>query len=626
MGFARLVSLGLVHFLVAVPSHAREDSASGRHEQTDRPVFADAVASELIQMNVEVGEMSKQTLAKDSGIQLAVIDKPSALSELSGGKVDVTPYECPQSQALQSTTDNAGVTKLQRLNVNSGEYIDVLVIPNNWTDPGFQSINSCAISPIDSIIHCSMEINNRGSFLVRIDMTQVAFVAKMPPWCYAATFDKDGNYWMYKSGGLSVIKDVASMPSYSSYSYLSGNAPAMVSVQDLGADLTVLYGDLDKSGNEGTYLLSVNTGRLQIVKVSTDRYEQFSLTNASGLPKQDIVWGSAWNFNNSIFFAGDSGLGVFRLDEFDIQNGSASFVLMGPAQVTNWNDGFSCIGKGTPWQLDDVVSYDCKGARVLQATTTNMTVPTTNASRAYFQYLDIPTGTYQLYYEVHKNWTDPPFNSINSCAINPMDSIIHCTMEIDDIGSFLVRIDETQVGFVAKVPGWMYAGVFDTDGTYYMYGNVGLSAIPKVVGMPAFPSYKQLGNGPAYTGPYALDMGGDMVVLKADWEGTGTHTYLLSVDNGMLLVARVTEGHASKHWKMVGTDLPRTTQTWGSAWSFKTKTYFAPDSGEAVYELMSIKLESGVAQFKEVGKSQATSWSDGLSCMCDISPFTAVDQ
>jgi len=631
IGFVRLIPLWPVHVLTAVPSHAMGDCFAGGCDQASCAAIAQASASELIQREVEVRQIHEQILTTGSGIQHAVA-RPPALSELDGGKVNVTPYECSQPEALQSTTGDDEVTKIQKLNVTTGEYTDVLTVPNGWTDPEFRSINSCAISPVDGIIHCSMEIDNRGSFLVRIDMTQVAFVAKMPPWCYAATFDKDGNYWMSKSGALSVIKDVASMPSYSSYSYLSGGEPALVSIPDLGADMVVMYGDLEKSGNEGTYLLSLKQEKLQVVKVSTEPYEKFSLTNTSGLPGQGVVWGSAWNFQNSIFFSGDNGVGVFRLDSFDAQNGAASFVLMGPAQHTDWNDGLSCVGKGTPWE-PDVVSYDCKDDWALQAITTNMSVPTTDASRTYFKHLDVSTGTYQLFYEVHKNWTDPPFNSINSCAVNPVDNVIHCTMEIDNKGSFLVRIDKTQVGFVAKVPGWMYSGVFDTDGTYYMYGNGGLSYMKQVAGMPAFSSYSQLGNVQAYNGPYKLakggdilTMGADMVVLRADWEGTGFKTYLLSVESNTLSVVQASDGDPFAQWTLVANGLPGEISTWGSAWNFKNQTFFHPDSGEDIYELMveSVELESGTAQFKKAGKSEDTGWNDGFSCICDPSPFKVV--
>jgi hypothetical protein len=622
--------IGLAHIIATVLSHTTEDCDTRGLDQANCPVAASVAASELLQMEVQAKEMRKEIVTVDYRVQHVAM-------KLSGnGQVTMKPYECQQSEALQSTTDDAGITKIQKLNVHTGEYIDILVVPTDWTEPEFRSINSCAISPVDGIIHCSMEINGKGSFLVRIDMTQVAFVAKLPGWRYAATFDKFGNYWMYGNTGLSVIKDVASKPSYSSWSYLSGNAPGAVSMT-LGADLVVLYGGVYNSNlgqkeleyPAGAYLLSLYKSTLFVVNVTTDDYTRWTLPFTTGLPKTAVTWGSAWNFNNSIFFSSDTGEGVYRLDDssLDIKNGSASFMFMGPAQTTDWNDGFSCVGKGTPWE-PNMIPYDCKGERALQATTTNMTVPTTPASKTYFEYLDISTGKYQLYYEVQKNWTDPPFNSINSCAINPIDNVIHCTMEIDDRGSFLVRIDETKVGFVTKVPGWMYAGVFDSDGTYYMYGNVGLSWIANVSKIQAYTSYDHLGSQQLYNGPHKLkNMGADMAVLRADWEGTGMKPYLLSVEGDALYVIQPSEDNPPAQWKLVGSGLPEMTQTWGSAWNFQSKVYFAPDTGEGVYELMTenIELENGTAQFEKAGKSQSTGWNDGFSCICEISPFTTAD-
>jgi len=310
-----------------------------------------------------------------------------------------------------------------------------------------------------------------------------------------------------------------------------------------------------------------------------------------------------------------------------IENGSAAFIYMGPAQQTDWNDGLSCVGKGTPWE-PDVVPENCDGGKALQSTTTNLTVPTTNASKTYLQYLDIPTGTYQLYYEVDKSWTDPPFNSINSCAINPIDNIIYCTMEIDGRGSFLVRIDSTKVGYVAKVPGWMYSGVFDLTGTYYIAGNDGLSSITKVARMPAYTSYLQLGGVQVFSDIQQVEgMGADMAALKANLEGTGPKTYLLSVENNMLSVVRPIEGSKNKKWLLVGKGLPQMTQVWGSAWNFRGKVYFAPDSGAGVYQLLTqtIDLEKGTAKFTKAGKSQTTTWNDGFSCINEISPFETAD-
>jgi len=574
-------------------------------------------------------------MVADSRAQQTVI-KPPALLESGGslhvqdsnsGEVEVKPFKCIRSTAMQSTTDEAGVTKLQRLKVKSGKYKDILTIPGNWTDPPFRSINACAISPKDEIIYCSMEINGKGSFLVRIDMRQVAFVAKLPGWRYAAAFDEDGKYWMYGETGLSVIKDVASKPSYSSWSYLSGNAPDVVSMT-LGADLAVVQGDLDKTGGEGTYLLSLYKSTLYVVKVSGGLYRYWALAKTSGLPPSAVTWGTAWNYKSSIFFSADTGEGVYRLDDgsLNIENGSASFIYMGPAQETDWNDGFSCLGKGTPWE-PDMLPDSCDGGKALQATTTNLTVPTTPASKTYLQYLDIKTGTYQLYYEVDKNWTDPPFNSINSCAINPLDNIVYCTMEIDGRGSFLVRIDSAKVGYVAKVPGWMYAGVFDAGGNYYLFGNSGLSFITKVTGMPAYTSYNHLGGGQVYNGPHKVEgMGADMAVFNANLEGKGKKTYLLSVENSMLSVVRP-DSSPPESWKLVGEGLPSMTQTWGSAWNFRKRIYFAPDSGAGVYELdtKSINLQKGTAKFRKAGKSQTTTWNDGFSCIQDISPFETTE-
>mmetsp|Transcript_114911 Transcript_114911/g.223228 ORF Transcript_114911/g.223228 Transcript_114911/m.223228 type:complete len:853 (+) Transcript_114911:123-2681(+) len=546
----------------------------------------------------------------------------------------VSKWECDLKNALpfQSTTTESGITRIESLNIGTGKYKEVLEIPKSWTVPAFRSINSCAINPRDGILHCSMEINNKGSFLVRIDKTQVAFVTKLPGWRYAATFDDHGNYYIYGNSGLSVIAKVTEMPSFDDLHELRPHEEFTWPKDfPMGADLVPLTKDLENNGIH-TYLLSVQDTNLHVVRVSTTPWKHWELhCEGKGLEPRPLTWGSAWSFGGKYYFAPDSGEGVHELDIESIKlvdggTGRVKLNWVSPAQVTDWNDGFNCFSGHDPFDPDYMKEWDCsKQPRALQVTTTHLTVPTTPKSKSYVEYLNIEEGKYELLFEIQKSWTDPPFNCINSCSISPKDNIIHCTMEIDNRGSFLVRIDDTKVGYVAKVPGWQYAGIFDSKGNYYMYGNSGISVMNFVNILPTKKSYLELGHEQHYNGPHSMQMGADLAVLEtAELEGK-SETYLLAVESSHLHIARVTE-LPLKQWKLWGYGLPQSESaiTWGSAWNFDGGIFFAPDSAEGVFQLLTntIDLQQKNARFVKVGNSQKTNWNDGFSCSQNISPFS----
>jgi hypothetical protein len=545
--------------------------------------------------------------------------------------VKVAKWECgSEAQPLQSTTTDSGITRIESLHIGTGTYELVMEIPKTRTVPAFRSINSCAINPKDEILHCSMEINNKGSFLVRIDSTQVAFVTKLPGWRYSAVFDADGNYYIYGNSGLSMIPKVTDEPSYSDLDELQAKSPhskfTPPKAFEMGADLVVLRKDLEGTGVQ-TYLLSLQNSDLHIVQVSTSPWKHWTLPCA-GVPQYPLTWGSAWNFAGKYYFAPDTGEGVHELYIKSIDLKSQAQVQLkrvSDAQKTDWNDGFNCKQGNDPFDPNHIKQWDCtKQPRALQVTTTHLTVPTNANSKSNIEFLNIEEGKYEMLFEVKKSWTDPPFNCINSCAINPKDDVIHCTMEIDNRGSFLVRIDDSQVGYVAKVPGWQYAGIFDSKGNYYMYGNSGVSVVTGVADMPTKQSYLELSNSQQYSGPHSTQLGADLTVLEMDLEGTGKEeTYLLALQSSNLHVLRVSTS-PYKNWVIQGKGLPETATTWGSAWNFDGGIFFAPDSAEGVFQLLTktVSLTQKVATFVKVGKSQETSWNDGFSCSKNIAPFT----
>jgi len=275
--------------------------------------------------------------------------------DLPDGQVFIKKFDCDKSKTLafQSTTSELGVTNIETLDISTGAYSLLFNLQTNLTTPPFRSINSCAINPKDSLLHCSMEINGKGSFLVRINDGQVGYVAKLPGWRYAATFDDEGTYYMYGNTGMSNISKVHEYPTWLSWYYLDGK-PTIFSQPvflQLGGDLAVLEKDLEGKGSTSKYLTSVTGSSLEMARVFPPPYESWILPT-TGLNESAVVWGTAWNFKSGIFFSADTGEGVYKLNVSSIDLSGkkpASFDRVGNAQSIAWNDGFSCMNTYGPF-------------------------------------------------------------------------------------------------------------------------------------------------------------------------------------------------------------------------------------------------------------------------------------
>jgi len=256
----------------------------------------------------------------------------------------VEPWDCGAvSLAWQSQTTDAGETSIQRLNITTGEYELVFNIPTSRTKPEFRSINSCAINPQDDILYCSMQINNAGSFLVRLDSQQVGFVSKLPEWQYSATFDQDGNYYCNGEKSWSVLKNAHKMTAYASLYLLRGTPYEENFVSsNIGADLATFVEDLEQTGTPQTYIMAVQDTVVTLIRVNPLPYVTKKL-KPDGLPS-GRTWAAAWTFKSTIFFADEEGGGTYQFDMASINTveNTGSFKAAGKSAKLTWNDGFSC--------------------------------------------------------------------------------------------------------------------------------------------------------------------------------------------------------------------------------------------------------------------------------------------
>jgi len=306
----------------------------------------------------------------------------------------ISPWGCTDvSPAWQSQTkdqsDGSKVTTIERLNINNGEYEMVFTLPPDRTDPPFRNINSCAINPKDDILYCSMQINNKGSFLVRIDSTgsTVAFVAKLPQWQYAGIFDKEGNYYCGGDRSWSALTGVTAKPSLASLNSLRGQRQYTCRAStcigedfmedfnnaNIGADFATFTEDLEGTGNPQTYIVAAQDSTVTLIRVNPTPYKVTKLTSLTGLPSGK-TWASAWSFKSTIFFAAEDGTGIVQLEmsSIHLNNKSCSFSEAGKSAALEWNDGFACpdaTGGIIPTQPPVVTPWTTKPTTPKPATT-----------------------------------------------------------------------------------------------------------------------------------------------------------------------------------------------------------------------------------------------------------------
>jgi len=268
------------------------------------------------------------------------------IQEKSSSDIAIKPWGCGRvSSAWQSQTDDAGETSIQRLDIETGDYDLVFKIPTKNTDPPFRNINSCAINPQNEILYCSIQINDKGCFLVAIDQTTtIGFVHKLPGWQYSGVFDKDGNYYCNGENSWSVVPKVQDMSIVSSWSELTAPEPEKKSAPsgNIGADAVTFVEDLQGTGSPQTYVMAVEGQTVTLIEVSNKKYPITTL-KAESLPAGK-VWAAAWTFKSTLFIAAEDGSGSYQVDmsSFNLEEKTCAFKASGKSAKLEWNDGFSC--------------------------------------------------------------------------------------------------------------------------------------------------------------------------------------------------------------------------------------------------------------------------------------------
>jgi len=262
--------------------------------------------------------------------------------------VDIHPWKFGSIGAPLQAINEDGKSYISSLDIPTGEYMKIFEIKRDWTKPKFDRINACSINPVDSIIYCIMQVQ-RSNLVVRIDMEKVAFVAQVR-WSWAAAFDSAGTFYYGNSDGLFAIANIASLDGKGSpYGGVPKYNTAIVK-GFMGNDVAVIDADLEGRGKK-TYAIGALNEKVAIARLSGGESKRWILST-KGMPSDEDGFGAAWNFKSELYFASNSGKGVYHLDlgSINLEKQEVSFVKAGESMETTSNDGLGCPKGRSPFE------------------------------------------------------------------------------------------------------------------------------------------------------------------------------------------------------------------------------------------------------------------------------------
>jgi len=255
--------------------------------------------------------------------------------------------------------------------------------------------------------------------------------------------------------------------------------------------------------------------------------------------------------------------------------------------------------------------------------------------------LNVSTGVYLEFFQVPFDKVPGNYENIGGCGINPLDSIIYCSMFAG--GSYVVRLDRMSgdVEFVARLP-WFKpynSGDFAPNGIFFVgtwYGEfLAVKDLNLAKGCPA--SNKNCEDiidlqQRQRQKPEKFGHAADCIAVTANLEGNGWETYLFVMYTKYLYIAKydnVTDTFP-RSWKMK-VNPGRGDFIFGAGWNFQNQLFYSVNSGAGVFQ---IPLENWttttLTQSEDptfelnltlIGESEAQGSNDGLACMSDPNPW-----
>jgi hypothetical protein len=282
------------------------------------------------------------------------------MQNATGKVTNIEPFDCDAytnpAQILR-TGGAETVFYLRTLDVFTGSYSDIYPIDYSRTSPPFVDINSCAISPLTSLVYCAMMMPGKEHYVVRLDSKNIEYVARLPDTkrkYIACAFGPTGNFH-FSAGG----KKRTGLVSASGIDKLQGfqdqHDPSLTDWRHLEetpvtkvADWVAFKRDIPGAG-KAEWLMGIEkgTGKVVLLNGETKKYKKLK---ATGLPDDRAAYGAGWSYQGRLFFASNFGEGVYELNinSIDLKKKQVYLEKVGDSAPTNYNDGLNCLKKAPP--------------------------------------------------------------------------------------------------------------------------------------------------------------------------------------------------------------------------------------------------------------------------------------
>lgn len=250
------------------------------------------------------------------------------------------------------------------IDLESGAYSLLYTVPFSRTNPPFFSLNAVGISPIDSVAYGCLQLFALPAnfYFVRFDPEKVEFLAllKGPSPPIAGTFSVVGSYFYMANPVLKRIDAPHLLKGYDT-PYDPGliDLTEVPSISMAGAgyfgDMVAVVADLARSGSNAEYVVALNNLRqLAVIEYRNNENRKWLLPTVDVLNDTKNNFGAAWNYDGRVFFAANSGAGIFEVNMSSLDL-TASTVLVnisyaGKANAAEENDGANCL-VGSPFTV-----------------------------------------------------------------------------------------------------------------------------------------------------------------------------------------------------------------------------------------------------------------------------------
>mmetsp|Transcript_82575 Transcript_82575/g.151237 ORF Transcript_82575/g.151237 Transcript_82575/m.151237 type:complete len:975 (-) Transcript_82575:92-3016(-) len=250
--------------------------------------------------------------------------------------------------------------------------------------------------------------------------------------------------------------------------------------------------------------------------------------------------------------------------------------------------------------------------------------------------LNVETGKYSKVFSIPFKRTTPKYSDMNSCGVNPIDGILYCGIKSGE--NYIVRVDDQQVEFVAKLPGNRHytSGTFGPGGSFFIANDkaqfVVVPDLSKTPGYPGKKNGKLLDlSGKTLIKPKGFQSAADVVTVRANLDGLGEKVYVIVVNKGVLQIATYEDNVFKKTWVIKykrGNKKGTFKEKFGAGWSFGGKVFFASNDGFGVFQvpLDDLDLSKAVKALEpitmpRIGASDKSGNNDGANCMNAPDPW-----